>query len=306
MRVAVVLLTLAMAGPAAAAARAAEGPAYRWTVAVAPVTLPPDLLAEPGAAGLGEGLAAVLTTALVDSGRFVVVERPAGAAVPASLDVVPSVPGPPAAEAPPHQLLLMAAVTELSQARRESGFSIGLGLGATRLGLSPQKVTGRVALDVRAVDSESGRVVAAFSVHESFTARAVSAGLERGALTLGRTQAGRTPAAEAARRALHAAVERLGPALAGHPWAGRVVDVEAGEVSINAGAAAGIRVGDTFQLFRTTRVLTDPVTGRVLGARRVGLGRVRVTAVDAGVAFGVLAAEGGVLPQRGDVAVLLP
>jgi curli biogenesis system outer membrane secretion channel CsgG len=276
-------------------------------VAVAPFALPPDFMADPGAAGLGSGLAAMLTTALVESQRFVVVERPALDALPlpGSALVVPEVEGPRAGGLHPHQLLLIGTVTEFTQSARESGFTLGLGLGSARVGLSPQTVTGRVALDIRAVDPATGQVVAAYSVRESFKAKGVSASLERGELSLGRSHLARTPVGEAARRAVQAAVARLSEALAGREWSGRVVDVEEGEVAINAGTAAGIRVGDRFLLYRTTRVLTDPVTGQVLGARRRVIGRLQVTAVEPQVAFGTVAGGAESLPQRGDTAVHL-
>lgn len=307
MRVVAMLITLAVVaqGAEAAAARGIEGP--RRTVAVAPFALPADFMMEPGAAGLGSGLAAMMATALMESQRFVVVERsePDPLQALASSAVIPEVLAARPGAVPAHQLLLIGTVTEFSQSARESGFTFGLGVGSARLGLSPQSVTGKVALDVRAVDPATGQLVAAYSVRESFKAKGVSATLERGALSLGRSDLHRTPVGEAARRAVIAAVERLSEALAKREWAGSVVDVEGGEVSINAGAQADVRVGDGFELYRTSKVLTDPVTGQVLGARRRVIGRLSVTAVEPNVAFAAFAPVTDGVPQRGDAVVFV-
>ena len=82
-----------------------------------------------------------------------------------------------------------------------------------------------------------------------------------------------------------------------------MVDFEYDEVVINAGSIAGVRVGDTFALQRVTRVLTDPVTGKVLGHRKADIGRVRISAVEDGMAFGSFEAWLNTVPQRGDLVV---
>jgi curli biogenesis system outer membrane secretion channel CsgG len=275
---------------------------------VASFQLPPDFMADPAAAGLGGALAAMMTTALVASERFVVVERP-DVGPPAGFGaglVIPDATAPPAsaAAAPAHQLVLIGTVTEFSQAVSESGFSIGLGIAGAKLGVSPQTTVGKVALDVRAVDAASGQVAAAFSVRETFKAKGAAATLAHGESTVGRTDQRRTPVGEAARRAVEAAVARLAGALSGREWASRVVDVGE-DVAINAGASAGLRAGDRFRLYRTARLLTDPDTGQVLGQRRRPIGWLTLTVVEPNVAFGAFTAEGEAAPARGDTAVFV-
>ena len=307
MRAVTMLIMLAALAAEARADQPATAERPRRTVAVASFQLPPDFMADPAAAGLGGGLAAMMTTALVASERFLVVERPELGA-PGGLGsgtVIPETIAPAASGAiPAHQFVIVGTVTEFSQATSESGFSIGLGFGGAKLGLSPQTTVGKVAFDLRAVDALSGQVVAAFSVRESFKAKGATTTLTHGEATLGRSDQRRTPVGEAARRAVEAAVGRLAAALSAREWAGRVVDVD-GDVAINAGADAGIRVGDTFRVYRTSKLLTDPETGQVLGQRRKPVGWVTITAVEPGVAFGEFAGEPGAAPERGDAAVFM-
>ncbi|HEY7511243.1 MAG TPA: CsgG/HfaB family protein [Vicinamibacteria bacterium] len=305
MRAVATLITLTMLAAEARADLRGATQAPRRTVAVASFQLPPDFMADPAAAGLGPGLAAMMTTALVASERFVVVERPEPA--PAAFGgpgVILEAPAPPAAGegTAAHQLVIVGTVTEFSQAVSESGFSIGLGLGGAKLGLAPQTTVGKVAFDLRAVDAASGQVVAAFSVRESFKTKGATTTVTHGEASVGRTDQRRTPVGEAARRAVEAAVRRLSEELASREWAGRVVDV-ADDVAINAGAAAGIRAGDRFRVYRTSKVLTDPETGQVLGQRRRAIGSLTITSVEPNLAFGAFVAEGGAVPERGDAAV---
>jgi curli biogenesis system outer membrane secretion channel CsgG len=308
MRALAMLITLAVAGEARAdPARGAEDTPRR-TVAVASFQLPPDFMADPAAAGLGGALAAMMTTALVASERFIVVERPdVGPAAPfGAAGVIPiaEVAPPPTGAVPAHQLVVVGTVTEFSQATSESGFSIGLGIGGAKVGLSPQTTVGKVALDLRAVDAASGQVVAAFSVRETFKTKGATTTLTQGEATVGRTDQRRTPVGEAARRAVQAAVERLSAALATREWTGRVVDVGE-DVALNAGAAAGLRAGDHFRVYRTSKVLTDPETGQVLGQRRRPIGMLTVTAVEENVAFAAFSSETGDRPERGDAAAFV-
>ena len=308
MRALAMLVTLAVGGEAHADVVRGAEEAPRRTVAVASFQLPPDFMADPAAAGLGGALAAMMTTALVASERFIVVERPdLGAASPfGAAGVIPiaDVAAPPSGAVPAHQLVLVGTVTEFSQATSESGFSIGLGIGGAKLGLSPQTMVGKVALDLRAVDTASGQVVAAFSVRETFKTKGATATLAHGEATIGRTDQRRTPVGEAARRAVQAAVDRLSVSLAAREWTGRVVDVGE-DVAINAGAAAGLRAGDQFRVYRTSKVLTDPETGQVLGQRRRPIGTLTVTAVEPHVAFAAFLPETDERPERGDAAVFV-
>ncbi len=284
-----------------------EGP--KRTVAVADFNAKTDFLEQYGQVDLGGGLAAMLTTALVESGQFIVVERArldsvlyeqelaaAGATAPGHDSPVAGLTG--------VQLLIMGSVTEFSQTTRGKGFGIGLGFGGRSGSLSPQSRTGTVAMDVRVIDTGTSEIVASYSVRESIKSRSLDLSFSEHGLDLSHSNFRETSLGQAARQAIGAAVRRFSEAAAKRRWTGRVVEVDEGLVAVNAGATAGVRVGDSFDLFRVTRVLTDPVTGRIIGRRQQALGTVDITGVDAGVAFGSFRGEAA-LPQRGDIVTSL-
>jgi len=280
----------------------------RRSVAVGPFTVKSDFQHGYGSTDVGGGLAAMLTTALVESRSFVVVERnqlssvfseqelAAGGMVNAAGGAVP-------AELIGARYVILGHLTEFGEAERGGGFGLGVS-GSIPFGLGRRKSVGAVGIDVRVVDTTTGQTVTAFHVREEIVSRALDADVELEGVSLGQDSFQRTPLGKAARAALEQAVRRFADEIASEPWSGSVVDFADGEVAINAGAEAGVEIGDTFAVYRLSQVLTDPSTGRVLGARKQAIGSVVVESVEANVAFGGFLPEQGVPPQRGDLVTL--
>lgn len=278
-------------------------PGPKRTVAVASFFAKSDFLRQYGLSDLGGGLAAMLATALVESGQFIVVERPDLSAVLGEQELGAN--GLTTPESAPRlgnligaQLLIMGNVTEFSESDSGRGFSVGVG-GRLGIGVSPQSRKGVVGIDVRVVDTSTGQVVAAYHVREEVKARSVNVNVAVSGYRVGGTDFNKTPLGKAARAAINTVVVQFARAAAERDWSGQVVDFELGEVAINAGAGAGIQAGDTFRIYRVTRVLTDPTTGQVLGQRKRAIGEVVITEVDENVAFGSF--QGEYEPQRGDI-----
>ena len=61
--------------------------------------------------------------------------------------------------------------------------------------------------------------------------------------------------------------------------AGKIAKVEGGSVFLNVGAEAGVKEGDTFDVYRVGNVIKDPDTGEVLGSDETKVGRVKITKV---------------------------
>ena len=297
------------------AARAAEleiaGPLR--TVCVGDFTAVDGFVDRYGGWDVGGGVAAMLTTALTRSGRFVVVERPRLTGVMAEQELAAQGLTNPqsaarAGELLGAQLVVYGAVTEFGE--DESGGGVGLGASGGGLGgllsgaLSRRKTSGTVGLDLRVVDTTTGEVVASEHVRAELEGSATDFSLGYEGVAFGADGFERTPIGQATRQAVEDAVLAVARAAQRSSWTGRVVDVDARAVCINAGASAGVRVGDTFAVERVTKVLTDPETGRVLGARKAGVGTLQVTEVDEGVAFAAFAPAGGTSPERGDLVVL--
>jgi curli biogenesis system outer membrane secretion channel CsgG len=61
---------------------------------------------------------------------------------------------------------------------------------------------------------------------------------------------------------------------------GLVAAVDSGQVILNVGAKAGIKVGDQFNVMRVTREIKDPATGNVLRRLTTPVGVIKATDVD--------------------------
>jgi len=259
---------------------------------------------------VGGGLSAMLTTALDESGRFVILER-------ANLDRVigeqqiktanaanPEA-GPKLGAVTAAQFIVIGSVTEFGA--EDSGSSINIGLaGASGLGglLGLRKTEGAVAMDLRIVDTTTSQVVQTLKVREPISSTSVSAGTNYKAMNLGSDSFNNTPLGEATRHAIGKAVAEIVAVSARQPWQALVVEVDGRNLAINAGSGSGLKEGDRFRVERIVKNLTDPATGEVLSVRRKELGTVRVTSVEEKVSFGSLTATDRQKPARGDLVVL--
>ena len=61
---------------------------------------------------------------------------------------------------------------------------------------------------------------------------------------------------------------------------GLVAAVDGGQIVLNVGAKAGLKVGDQLSVERVTKEIKDPATGQVLRQLTTPVGVVRVTDVD--------------------------
>ena len=280
-------------------------PGPKRTVAVSRFSSKSDFNFKYGLADVGGGLSDLLTSALVESGQFIVVERETlsdvlseqklaaaglvnqeGAAAPGNLIGA--------------SLLIKGAVTEFNEAAGGGGFAVGVaGVG---VGLKSRKAT--VGLDIQVIDATTGQVIASYPVRENVTSKSVGVDATKMGVNTGFSQFFQTAIGTAARKAITIAVQRFAEEAARRPWTGRVVAFEQGEVVINAGSASGIRVGDSFVVERSSKTFTDPATGRVLGQRKVQVGRVVVSTVDEEIAFAVFQPFSDVAPSRGDLVAL--
>ena len=79
----------------------------------------------------------------------------------------------------------------------------------------------------------------------------------------------------------------------------RVADVNGTSITINAGSAAGLQVGQTFTLFHKGKEIKDPSTGEVLDVQTTALGQLTLTSVRERVSTGTY--SGTAVPVVGDV-----
>jgi len=291
---------------------AVSGP--KRTVAVGKFTATGAFTAKYGNWDVGGGMAAMLTSALVESNRFIVVERAglqnilseqqlkgAGLTNPTT--------GPSRGKLIGVQMLIFGAVTEFGDSDEGGGFSIGGsggGIGNLLSGaLSRQSATGTVAIDVRLVDTTSGQVLETHTIREEIESSGwdLSGGFK--GISLGTNQFYKTPLGQAARSVITKAVQRIAVQAENTAWSGQVVDFDGKEVYINAGARSGLHVGDKFMVERVVKRLTDPTTNEVLSIRKKELGVLQITGVEKKISYGQFAPLGMEPPQRGDYVAMM-
>ncbi len=264
---------------------------------------------------VGGGLAAMLNTALVESGRFIVLERANINQILSEQEfkaqgLVNKETGPALGKLSGVQLLIYGSVTEFGADDEGGGFSIGAGGGGGGFGnllsgaLSRQTTSGSVAVDVRIVDTTTGEILDTHSVKERIKSSGwdVSGGYQ--GMSLGTNKFYKTPLGGASRKVITKIVQFIASKAEKTSWSGRIVDIDGQEaIYINAGANSGIHVGDRFMIERVTKILTDPETGEVLSKRKKAVGSLQITVVEEKLAYGPYSSEGLEAPKRGDIVV---
>ena len=130
-------------------------------------------VANASATNVGGAIAAMLTTALGESGQFILVERDAIAPLINEMDMAKSgVTTGSSAPRPgsmlPAQYLVVGSVTDYTATGPGSGSGGGLSFGgSTAVTLGGSK--GNVGIDLRIVDTHTGEVVKSFKVHHKLT-----------------------------------------------------------------------------------------------------------------------------------------
>jgi len=286
--------------------------APKTTVAVMGFGLKSDFESAYGSTAAGGGLTAMLSSELEQTGQFLIVERPGLSDVFSEQELTAAGLVRPESAAAPGQLigaqiLVSGEVTEFSQAESGETGSMGIGgIGSNNfgIGLAPSSRKGVIGVDVRLIDATTSQVLSSFHVREEVESKSLGLKLVFKDASIAQSSFNDSALGKAARKAMAQIVQRIVAAAAETPWSGRVVDVDADEVAINAGGKAGIEVGERYQIFRITKVLRDPTTGRVLGERKRRVGEITIVEVDAEVAFGRFVQGDHGVPKNNDLVTL--
>ncbi len=252
-------------------------------------------------------LSAMLSTELENSGRFVVVERTGLSDVLSEQELTAAglvrkesaaMPG----ELIGARLLVLGEITDFAQTEAGDIGSLGIGSSDLGLGLAPSSREGTVGLDIRVIDTSSGQLVSSFSVSRTVKSTSLGLRLVMDNASLAQHSFTDSPLGKALREAMSEAADRILSDTAAVKWNGRVIDFESGEVAINAGRRDGVQPGEEYQVFRITRVLRDPATGRILGERKRRIGSLTIVEVDDQFAFGRF--SGDTRPEPNDLVTL--
>ena len=261
---------------------------------------------------VGGGLAAMLATALEQSGQFVVLERANMQRIIfeqelKSANVANPETGPQLGRVSAAQFVVIGAVTEFGMQDKGGGFSIGLAGGGGKNPLNTllgtKHAEGAVAMDLRIVDTSTTQVVQTVKVKEPISTTSVSVSADYRKMSMGGDQFNNTPLGEASRNAIEKAVREIIATAAREPWHALLVEYDGKEAVINAGRNAGLKAGDRFNVERIVQRLTDPATGEVLSVRLRTLGTLEIRSVEDKVSFATYKASDGNQPVRGDLVI---
>ncbi|MGC2062358.1 MAG: CsgG/HfaB family protein [Thermodesulfovibrionales bacterium] len=257
-----------------------------------------------GSWNIGEGMAEQLTTALIKTGRFVVVERQAlqdvlGEQELGQTGVIKKETAAKVGQVLGAQIIVRGVVSEFEQA--ESGGGSGIGIGGFRIG--GRSSNAHVGIDIRLIDATSGQVLTSHNAVGKVESSGVAFGVSRGIVDFGADSFKNAPIGQATRQAIEDAVKFIVDTMETVPFTAKVVKIEGKKIYINIGSNMNIRSGTKMYAYALGEDLVDPDTGLRLGADEKLLGTVEVRDVQSKFSIGYMVSGNGPL-KRGDVLKL--
>ena len=270
---------------------------------------------------IGQGINAMLTKRVAETGKFTVVERRKVNDVMHEQDFAASNrvkrgTGPRIGQIKGADLTLMGDIVVFGRDDRRVGAAAGggtFGAGAA-VGGYKGDYKAVVVLDYRIVDAETSEVVNTGEARgeSKRTSKGFGAAMYAGGVALGggasmtSSNFGETIIGEATMDAVNKLAEQIASAnMQGGAEAremdldARVADVSGNSITINAGTAAGLQPGQSFTIYRKGKEIKDPSTGEVLDVQTTPLGKLTITTVRDRIAIGTY--SGGEAPKVGDV-----
>lgn len=239
---------------------------------------------------VGDGFATILTDALQQSGKFIVLgDTEMRQAAMAEQDLVAAGRTAGGAKAPatgqmtPAQLLVRGSVTHVQS--ETSGGSGGLSFRGISIG--GKKDSAEVNITIYLVDTQTGQVKASQNVVGTAGGRGLGVGYSGSALGgLGGDLSGfrNDNVGKACENAVVQAVEFLSAQLDSVPWTGSVMLAKPDKLVINRGTREGVAPGMTFTV-GTAEELIDEDTGEVLDIDMTTIGETTVTEVKEKIAY---------------------
>jgi curli biogenesis system outer membrane secretion channel CsgG len=239
-------------------------------------------IALPPPADFAIGLTEMLTTELVKTGRFIVVERSNVKEVTGEQDFGAS--GRINKETAAGkgkiigaQTLITGDITEFTYNQTSLGGKIKV---LKTVQANADRVTAMVALDIRLIDATTGEVIFSKRSEGKSSMSGARAELTRGNSEFSLSKYQNTPLGHATREAITGVVAAIVDQIKTVPWSGRIIDVRDGMVYINAGAEQGMRPGMELDVYSQQEALVDPETGKALGTPDRKIGSLKVNQVE--------------------------
>ncbi len=254
-----------------------------------------------GSWALGEGFAEMLTTDLIKTGRFIVIERQAlhdviGEQELGQSGLVRKETAAKVGQMLGAQIIVRGVVSEFQL--QQSGGGGGIAIKGIRLGMRASNA--HVAVDIRLIDSTTGQVLHSHNAVGKAESSGLSLGIASGDVAFGAEGFQKTPLGQATRQAIHDAVRFIISRMEAVPFTAKVVKFSGGKVYINAGASTNIKIGDKLYAYAKGEEFIDPDTGLSLGSEETLIGTVEVRDVKKKYSIGYLVSGSGAL-KRGDI-----
>lgn len=252
---------------------------------------------------IGQGIADMLVTKLVESNQYLVVERneldailkeqglgQSGLVTQQSAAKVGQLLG--------VEMMVTGSVSEFGEKKSKVGGGIG-SFGGFNLGVATK--TARVAVDIRLVNTGTGEIVAAKSADgEDSSTGLDNVGIEdvnfHNSTTWDNTQLG-----IASRIAIEKCVDYINEGMSGIPWEGKIIKASGGTIYMKPGSKGGVQPGMKFSVYRPGEELIDPDTGISLGSEESKIGEIEYLADVADGKAGKAIVKSGTGMQTGDL-----
>ncbi len=249
---------------------------------------------------LGDGMSDMLTTALVQANRFIVVERPKIAKILQEQDLTASgrtakVDVARIGKLIPAQIGVTGAVTEFSFEKQKTG----IGFEYKHVGVGFVTGAAHVGINLRMFDTTTGQVLFSERVEKKASYTGIEADYTNKSLAIGGEHFQKTPLGKATHEAINDAVYRIALNMQKVPWKGSIVMVQGEKIIINCGKREGIVPGQKFIVYSKGEELTDPETGEILGAEESRAGSVSVVQVKEKYSYAAI--DEGESFKRGDI-----
>ncbi|GBE08886.1 putative lipoprotein/NMB1164 precursor [bacterium BMS3Bbin11] len=219
---------------------------------------------------LGEGLAEILVTELVKSGRFLVVERESIRGIISEQELglsglVRKETAVKTGQMSGAQFYIKGAITEFNDQAGGGGITLGFKGGE----VGGKTRTAYVGIDVRIVDNTTGQIYASYNA--SAKARSTGASLSTNLTNfgdlykLGASGFNSTALGVATRKAVQKIMGFILAESKNIPWQGSIIKAGS-KVYLNRGDSAGVKNGDRLAVYSKGEALIDPETGFNLGS----------------------------------------
>jgi curli biogenesis system outer membrane secretion channel CsgG len=270
---------------------------------------------------IGQGIQAMMTKRIAQDGRFTVVERRKVNEVIHEQDFdagnrVKKGTGARVGQIKGADLTLMGDIVVFGRDDRRNGGFAGGGVPGAGAVAGGYKQTNKavVVLDYRIVDIETSEVVASGEARGESKRSSAGGGVGflaggvfgGGGVNMASSNFAETIIGEATMEAVdklaldvHNVNLEGGADSRDQDLDALVADVTGDTITINAGTAAGLQVGQTFTVYHKGKVIKDPATGEVLDVQTTPLGQLTITMVRDKISMGTY--NGSAMPVVGDV-----